>query len=338
MSTFEDEYEKELERQLEEIDKQTEEVSKAIGNEPEDEPEIETQEPEVSTDEPEEDVPAVDDAVKPDDPDGDGEQVETESKDDGDDTTSKASIDDEQPTVPISRLSEVVREKRKLEKQLRESNDKTQEYEAQLADQTATIESLQRQAEQQGVVLSDSSKGFTEDDFESLSQEFGDTNARTLIDNQKALNKALGLLEEVGKRKQQPDPADDSDQLMDAIVENDDAHGWFLANGENWQRMKALWAENQATLDSDFDTDQERVNHIVGLMKQKPADPEPREKPRPTRSLSDAGGDPGNGGDVVDQYLAMGNRAIDKLEKLEQSDPIEYERVLDAMRARREKS
>lgn len=304
-----DEYEEELERQLEALDKQADDVSRALndGEEPESKPKPELDDADV-------DNPAEEVDEKPSKPD---------SKEEASDTT-KTSPDpsEDQLTVPIARLSEVAREKRKTEKALRESQDK-------IAELTEKLDALAAQAERKGVELDDATTGFSEKDFESLSDEFGEVHARMLINMQKQLDSVSSLAKQAATPAQTED-----DALMDAIVENDDAHGWFLAKGKNWEAMKKTWADNESTLYRDFKTDAERIEHVVSLIKGKPAAVPPKEK-GPQRSLSNVPGDAGTSGDLVDQYLAMGDRAVAAIEKLEFSDPIAYEAVLEGMRTRR---
>ena len=309
-----DKYEEQLERQLEELDKLQEdvdEVSKDI------EPESE-QEPEVVEGEGSDDEPKADDVDEPTKP----EEPEAPSKDDANDTVDEP----EQQLVPVARLSQVSRDKRKLEREVREQNDK-------IADLSSRLESMQAQAKVQGVELAEPKKGFTDDDFDSLSEEFGASHAQMLINMQKQIDgMAANNAQSTG-----------DDPLMDAIEANEDAHGWFLVDGKNWAQVKTLWAEHEAELFRDFNTDEERIEHVVSLVKG--AGPKPKaddadkakpvEKRGPTRSLGNTPGESGKGGDLVDQYLAMGDQAISKLEALETSDPVAYERVLEGLAKRR---
>lgn len=302
-----DEYEEQLERQLAELDKlqdDVDEVSKDIEPESEQEPEV------VEGEESDDDSKAddVDEPTKPVEP-------KTPSKDDANDTVDEP----EQQLVPVARLSQVSRDKRKLEREVREKNDK-------IADLSSRLESMQAQAKVQGVELAEPKKGFTDEDFESLSEEFGASHAQMLINMQKQID---GM---AAKNAQ----STGDDPLMDAIEANEDAHGWFLVDGKNWAQMKTLWSKHEAELFRDFNTDEERIEHIVSLVKgagpkSKTVEPVKR---GPSRSLGNTPGESGKGGDLVDQYLAMGDQAISKLEALETSDPVTYEKVLEEIAKR----
>ena len=331
-----DELEERLERELEALDEQADDVSKAIND---DDPPEGKQDPEVDVEKSADDAGTVKEPDETPDDQTDQQADETESKDD-DASDTKAENDpdpvvEDQPTVPISRLSEVTREKRKLERAGREKDDKIREFEQQLADKESLIESLQAQAQVQGIELHNVNKGFTEEDRESLTEEFGAAHAARMINMQKQIDQSNELLKQFQANAQ---PKSDDDPVMLAIEENDDAHGWFLAGGKNWETMKSVWAENEDSLYRDFKTDAERIKHVVKLVKgvDKPKESaKPAEKKGPARSLSNVPGDPGTGGDKVDQVMAMGARATDYMADLETKNPSEYEAIMDGLRERR---
>lgn len=305
-----DDYEEKLERELQALEQEEadDDVSKA------DEPENEQDQPELDDSAAHEaettEAPVEEPEVKVEEP---------ESKDDAaGDTTSKDVPDPikDQPTVPIARLSAVTREKRKVERELRESQDTIASLQEQL-------DSMQAQAEVQGIEFHDPKKGFAEEDRKNLADEFGSAHAETLINMQKQLDTLT---------QSQAKPVDDP--VMDAVYANDYALDMFNAGGEGWKNMQALWAEHETSLYRDFDTDEKRVAHVVSLMQAKLAEPEPKQAPKPkgpSQSLNNVPGDPGTGGDEVDEYMKRGTDAI---MKLAESDPDKYERIMDGIRER----